>query len=430
MLKKICCILFFTLSFFFTTQANQSCEAKCPIYEWTPDFLINYTQNLRKVIQNINGEVKKNTPRTWVDRDLGRLKSRITKWYNLFSSWWGYFSYFRFYVTYTISSEYIPEIWRDYDILDRETKQLDRYIKSVWENGYQDISLTKIQICEGVLQCNFEGNIIDVLIALQANHEKIKEYFRLSILWENSSKELKDFQLVEENFTTEFRKYYNENTTKNCSSCSGAYWTIVKESMERIDQNMEYASAWIQEWKNAWDLLVGWVDASTAQKIERDLLKKELGRQWVSAEQWEKILQNLDEFNARWLSTVMSNNFITNSFNYFVKMITPQINEFNETITQSFEDAQGNKKPVVSIADFNQTAKQISNTSLVQQRIAELYNKELPSLWVGNRSIDETVAKLMEMHYDVSKSVEYLDKAAKFFEAVCLYQANGMWKCN
>jgi len=35
---------------------------------------------------------------------------------------------------------------------------------------------------------------------------------------------------------------------------------------------------------------------------------------------------------------MMSNNFISNSFDYFAKMITPQINEFDETVLQSFRD--------------------------------------------------------------------------------------------
>lgn len=430
MFQKIGIWFLISLSFFVWVQANDTCETKCTIYEQTPDVLLDYIQEMRAVVRNITTHVRTQQNQTWLDRDVSRLKNSIVRGYNLVSSWNGYYSYFKFYVTYSTTNEYIPEIWRDYDLLNLETKWLERYIKSISQRGLSNITIDKNVACNGITtNCDFSGNVLDVLIALNGNHEKVKEHFRKSILWE-VWQDNAPILLTQTNFYTDFRKHYNENTTKNCSTCNGWYWTRIQETMERVNQNMENADTWIQEWKTAWDLLVGWVDASEAQKIERDLLRRELGRQWVSAEQGNKILQNLDNFNQNWLSWMMSNNFISNSFDYFAKMITPQINEFDETVLQSFRDEMWKEREVVSIADLNKTSQNISNTTLVQQRIAELYQKELSGLAVWDRSINETVSKLIEMHYDISKSVEYLDKASKLFEAVCLYQANWEWKCN
>jgi hypothetical protein len=61
--------------------------------------------------------------------------------------------------------------------------------------------------------------------------------------------------------------------------CDGSYWAGVSETMDRISQNMQSAEYGIQEWQNAWALLIGGLDEKEEERIERQLLKRELGRQ-------------------------------------------------------------------------------------------------------------------------------------------------------
>jgi hypothetical protein len=43
--------------------------------------------------------------------------------------WSSYYSYFDFYVMYSLKNEYVYEIWRDYNLLEKEGSQLDKYLK-------------------------------------------------------------------------------------------------------------------------------------------------------------------------------------------------------------------------------------------------------------------------------------------------------------
>gem|GEM_PF-2361625 len=38
-------------------------------------------------------------------------------------------SYFDYYVVYATANEYVPEVWRDYEKLNKITKNLERYMK-------------------------------------------------------------------------------------------------------------------------------------------------------------------------------------------------------------------------------------------------------------------------------------------------------------
>lgn len=422
--------LVFSASFWGVSANGGTCEAQCNIYNETPEVMLDYVQDLRTAVRNITTKISKETPQSGVKKDFWKVKTKITRWYNLVSNWSGYFSYFKFYVTYPTTHEYIPEIWRDYEILNNESNGLERYIKSLWNRWYQEISLSKDEVCAWIVSnCDFSGNALDVLIQISANHEKVKEYYRLSIMGDSYTKPEWGIAFTRDNFYTDFQKYYNENTTANCSLCDWGYWNRVSEAKDRISQNMEAWKSGIQEWQAAWALLIGGWDAAQNQKIERDLLRRELGRQWVSSEQSQRVLNNLDTFNENGLSKMMSNNFISNSFDYIIKTITPQVNDFKESLNDTFRDEEGAPKTQVSIADLNANYSSTTDATAIKQSIDMLYQKELPTLAVYGENVDEVISKLMEMHFDLNKSIEYLERAKKLFTQACKYQADGRGKC-
>jgi hypothetical protein len=74
-------------------------------------------------------------------------------------------------------------VWRDYDMLNYESDGIERYIKSLGYRGYQNTPLTQEEICNGVAsKCNFSGDALDVLISIAGNNEKMKDYYRKSIM--------------------------------------------------------------------------------------------------------------------------------------------------------------------------------------------------------------------------------------------------------
>jgi hypothetical protein len=86
---------------------------------------------MRTAITNITSKTHETTPDKYIKKTFEELKSEVFKVYTLFIDWEGYFSYFDFHVTYPISNEYVYEIWRDYNILDEESRGLEKYKKAI-----------------------------------------------------------------------------------------------------------------------------------------------------------------------------------------------------------------------------------------------------------------------------------------------------------
>jgi hypothetical protein len=129
----------------------------------------------------------------------------------------------------------------------------------------------------------------------------------------------------------------------------------------------------------------------------------------------------------------MSNNFISNSVDYFIKMIAPQTENFSDTFMSAFgweDKTTWVEQKVTSIGNFNTISWNVGTASFIEQSIAWLYQEQQPYLASQSRSLETTISKLIEMHYNINKSVEYLQKAEKLFEWACKYQANGRGNCD
>lgn len=128
-MKKIA-ILFIL---FYISCANTvfawECNKTCKIKDGTPDVITNFITNQRILVNNITGFVNLSQKNLYL-LILAILVLNYKKSFSIFlpESYKWYYSYFNFYVTYPLQNEYVYEIWRDYDLLEQESK----WIQTLW----------------------------------------------------------------------------------------------------------------------------------------------------------------------------------------------------------------------------------------------------------------------------------------------------------
>ena len=304
------------------------------------------------------------------------------------------------------------------------------YINKQWI----DPQLTKDQVCAGItVNCDFEWNASTVMWLIANNHENFLEYFRLSILGKKASFN-KTLSLVWDDFQSDFWEYYNENTSDNCSSCEDNFKDRMKKAISFLSNIQEVGKNGIKEWQDAIAILNGSIDEREYERLERELLEEELSRQWISSKWSEAILNNLDRYNETG-GFSLDNNFITNSFDYFINSVKSEIQEFRDSVLEEFNEpvdhpVAPNSSPSVPIEKFNTTHKELWTTKTVEEQIAEMYQKELPYANLQDDSDESLRARIIQMHFDLSKSIEMLSKTIKVSQKVCNDQARWEWKCD
>lgn len=396
---------------------------KCLISDWTSPVITSYIKNIRTVLSNVNSKLIKSTPDKSIIINYTKAKTLISRGYFSITNWDYYWSYFNFYVTYTISNEYVAPIWRDYNILENETKWLDKYYNYLINKWFLEISLKKEDICWNLENCNYEWNVIDILTKIKSELEYFKNYYRSTITnWWIVLDKTK-IQLIPESFEEDFAKYYNAESTMNCSRDGWFFERISKKAQEIIDWQ-KMSKDWIKSMKEAialarWE----WYWDKTYAEIEKELLQKELARQWVNPNQAEVMIQNLEKYNTSWFSK--DNNFITNSFNYIYSSIKNQLNDFNKTVLETFDD----EKKSTSVENFMDIKKWNELNNEIAKNIAEIYHTQIPNTSSQEELIDNVIWRLVKMHNNINNSIEVLDKTIKISQKVCNSQAFGKWKC-
>lgn len=423
-MKKIYIILFVI---FFTNSYTFANCSECKIKDWTPEILENYFSDLDKVIWNIssiNWDTEKNT---WIPNDFIWISKKVTSVYNEWVDWDWYMSYFDFYVVYATMSEYVPEVWRDYEKINKYSKRLEYLLKISINRWYKDKKISKDEVCKWVKnECNFNwDDIYTVIWQVLNNNESLKDYYRLSITWKKNyfdKDKLKNLQLFDKNtFVNEFNKYYNEFTSKNCSSCEEWF-------DDRIKTRVESISNWQDLWKNgtkdwiyrAW--LLRWdtyVNNLRKEEIERKILQKELWRQWLSTSTSEKMLKNLEKFNDSWWFSP-DNNFLTNTVSYVVDRSTAQYKEFDETVLSWFKNI---KEREIPLSKFDKIDKWVLSQMDIENEIAELYNQELEFVKMTDDTVEALEWRIIEMHINLTYTIDALQNIFPLAEKVC----NDQW---
>ena len=429
-IKYIILLLIFNVLFLQPVKAE--CENdSCKIKDWPAQVLLDYFNETRRIVRNITNGITKDNKNSKLERDKNRLQKNIIQWYNQIINWDGYFSTFNYYITLPIIWEIPYEVKRDHNLITREIEFLNKYFKKIISKWYSDTKIKKV--CSWVKNssnCKLDNKKAkQILIELIQNTERILELYRLSISDKKDEFEHKDsLILVDKNiFITEITNHYNNFTLSDCSRCDEWFMYRVNEAIEEIGSNFSDWDKGIKLWQDAWKL-AQWIDTDDKKIKERKILTTELSRQWISWDNASTILWNSKRYNEdlgnRWDAIAYStdNNFLTNTFNAFVRNISTQINEFEEAILQTH-----NRK--MSIEKLTKTTNKISKQQDLWARIAELYQKELPFAQIQDNNTEALQTRIILMHYQIIQAVNTLEKTIPIARKICNTQDNWNWNC-
>ena len=454
-IHKLLSIFIIFISFSWFSFANWECDSWCKIKDATPEIILKYIQNNRKVINNISKYSKKwkhfiNVPTQW------HLEWTKFSTYNSFSTgiwlriynslfnWTKVKSGFQYFLS-NIDWDVPYPIKRDLRLIDNQNEILNRLLTNITSNWYTIDNLDPKKLCEWVddwWKCEkfIWNNIEDSIRNLIQNNSTINLIIRkeLWFMWFKSivgSDSYNELFLVDDNFKTELKKYYNKSTYESCAKCK--WWSIyrVKKMKDKILLNDKAWKNWIQEWKDAWDLLI-WVqdkDNEKEQKLEKSLLQEELSRQWVSSNNWKAVINSLKNFNWKKFGFSLWNNPITNSFRNFADAITrpfqsKTVNDFTKTIG-SLKDAIPDKD-IFSIDEINFSKKNLTNDDAVFQNINIAIKSNLWLIAKQNKSTDKLQARIIQLHINLIQTINMLEKIRPRTEKICNDQDYWNWICS
>lgn len=432
-------ITFFVIFISISLNSTYANNSACKIKDSTDENIINYIDNNREVIKLITDEIingsvsdEERSVKNNLKKNYEQIKWPIIRIYNEAFDFSWYFSYFKYYAVYPISNEVPYEVKRDYNLLEKESEGIKLIIEKVSERWLSNTTIKNA--CENIWDdfvCNIEENIKveNLLSILLKNNTRILDLYRNVVIWEKQL-DYDDLILVSEDFVKIIETNYNPTSNAECSK-DWWFFERIKEAIQNIwTLNQEWKD-WVQKWKDAVNLLLK-KDMSDEeyQKIEKELLRKELSRQWISWDSQQNMLDALDKYNKNnWMS--LDNNFLYNTFNNTWQKLEKEFKQFKKEVIWDFFEKQDT--PEISIWNTNLAKKNSQITADVEYRVKEL-NEQLKNFEsISEFDTNNVISKIIDIHIEIANSTEVLQNSCKVAVQACEKQDAlrwNCWKCN
>lgn len=441
-IKTLIFILFFSVNNISFAQWENS-PWTCNIESWPAPVLQDYISNLRKVTQNITSQTKKNS-KWWtffdniVSSQFDRFKSEWARFYNSITSWDWYFGSFDFYVAYPMFNHVPYPVMRDYKLIEKNIDFLDNYYQILIRNWVSDVIVK--DACSWMQNCNLNWTSLEITAKLMKNTNDILQLYSERITSDTNTTSKTKFILVPNNFQDEFSNYYNSSTSENCSKSEWDKWIMqtLEDWLNKITENWIFSENAIKDWKSAYRLALKIQSWESLYEEEQKLLTQELDRQWISGDNANIILWNLEESNNKPLSFTNNpvvnsvKNTFSNNFNSFV----PSFVWFAETVSQTMNwskkmswDSNSPNTNII-IPKVGEVNKEIKISQDIKQKVDDLYNLESPFAQQQNTNDKNLLSRLVKMHTNLAQAINVLDKATPTSVKVCDMQAKWQWKCD
>ncbi len=402
---------------------------QCSIKDNSPEIINNYLKKLRKIISNLNSNVKKQAIKeksSSLAKNKNILFSEATWLWNSLTSWNDYSLEFKYWLYEPIFNNVPSEIKRDHWRISNELDQLNNLMSQYTKKWYLNIEINGSKVCNWIENCKLSDYMFkswDILIKLISSTKNIKTLIEL---WVTD-------------------KWNNPNLCNNVffisnSQCNDIYWIYNTAKQECQDKwvwnkikkaatNFKFAKNWIQKWEEAWAELdqSGKKNKNKYEKLEKKLLTQELSRQWVPSNQAAQILKNLDDYNG-WSSVSIFNNPIWNITNTITNIIsnTQELkNSFKESIFKLFKK---DKKDVTIKKLISETKKNTDSTQ-ISKDINKAYQAQLPLAKMQDLDTNQVVGEIIRMNNSVMIANNTLWKTIPFSEKTCKSQWEGQWIC-
>lgn len=427
-MKKIL-ITFFAL--LLTTSISYAGE--CSIKNAPAPALMDFLNQNRIVIKNITNDISSTQKDDWIIQSIKDEASRyysvyISAYNNLFNFQW-YNSYFTYYVIYPLSNDIPIQVRRDYFLLKKEKEFIDKYVESMINNKRWLVDLT--EPCDWIdskFNCNVWTNSIEGLTKISKNINTIMDLYRLSVIWKASNFTwAKELQFIDSNWISEIISAYTPKWYDWCSAEKWGFFETITKAIKNIWELNEQWEKWIQDWKDALDILFWRKSDKEMLEMEKELLKEELNRQWFSKNQQESMLNSLDEFNQNEIS--MTNNFITKWFTNLKNEIEDKWNEFNNEVIGDFFSKEENQVDT-TISEIWNLNKKSDTFNQVKNRVDMLHKSTLPTSASQQFNTTNLRTRIQSIHAQLQSSNKLLEKMIKKAEQLCESQGHWKWICS
>lgn len=412
-MKKILYILcWFTLSF--VGVYGSECSQTCKISDAPAPVLTEYIANLNRIEQNIFNEVSLAPQNT----EILEKPYSIIQSMNSIMSFNDYFWSFDYHIKTPIFQTIPSQIKRDHDLIQIQTKRLEQILNSTVSRWNGGIVLT--DICTGLTNCSI-GNINaqNALTELIKNNQEILRFYRSLITDSAFLTSKTNYILVAPNFRAEMSDYYNATTIWSCSQCEWEFG----ETLDKITDIWSMFS-WVEGatdiWIDTWNLLWSWTDSPEYQNLEKDLLSDYLKSSGVSIEQADVMLDNLERYNAGWLS---ASNPLSNS----LTEVEATANSFDLAIKEWINAIIWEEW--IPYVELTRIKTEVQSSQDISRAIATLYNDELPYAYAQDTNTQSLQARILKMHFSLIRTANLLEKKTPDAEALCNKQWRGVWRC-
>ena len=406
-------IKFLTLIFLliWINIANAACEIK----SWPSKAISEYISDLDIALSS----VKLNSNNSCSNANL---KNPFQKWRSLvvnttnslfdFNEFTNSFKMLSFIYQWSI-----PEpVYRDYNLLKSQDEKINSMItyvsgKCALNNKIDSDSIngfiSKYWKSSGLTA---ESILIDIK---NINHEVFSDFTSM-VTWDPSAKN-SDYLGIN-NLISDFKNHYSDVWLIDCNE---AYWSGFLEKIKDISKVTKGIDKWMKEWDDSFKLLFGITTSNKTLKEEKDLLEKELQRQWLKSDQISKITKNLNDMNACWLSPTCYAKEIWNR-------IYETFTDLWDKILTVFKNLKKNAKDVTT---YSTLSRNISKTELIQKEIEFNYENLKTMMSIQNNVFDKNIENLVTIHANL-QIYNNMEKAIKTAQDLCNSQWKWIWNCS
>lgn len=448
--KTILLLMAITLTVNFGFK-NTYAESDCPIEDAPHEILVNYKKVLSKQVSQITKDASEKAKNAANNKDYSvwwRLKGSLNKTKNDFAKiwamvtnifnwswdWGGYLQYFRFYVTMPLTESVPYVIRRDHDFIKSESDKMVKYQKFL------------------IKRWDIESS--EKLTRLIVTNDDLLKCYRLQILWldkwscdrtffstipltENGNEVIWDIN----KFLGEFKQIYKPWLMSSCSK-----WWVFEEILEKfedISNTLKWNWSAFKEWQEAWSMLTNpWSKAN--RKIEKDLLIKELKRQWLSSNAINKMTKDLDKLNSclddpkkAALDCVKQNNPFTNTINWIKDSAKELKKGFTDAVNRIDKIADKRRNSTIrenwlKDTSIYQTLSAVENKltkEWTQAEIEQLYNFNLSLIDIPDWATKELEWKVIDAHINLNRAIKILNDTIAISQKVCNAQHSWVWIC-
>lgn len=335
---------------------------------------------------------------------------------------------FRFTVDLIKRTELPAGIRRDASQLDRRQRSLISAIDSVSANCGSETVLPKdLSPFPPYSTAGKEAG--DVLSEALTNHVKVMELYREAVLGDEPVT-VEGLVLVPKDFTAKIKEAYGPKALAACNTTGeGTFFEKVKQAIDRIGNLGNVMQNGTQDWKDAWALLQG--SHKNQDRIEKQLLRKELSNQGLSTSASERALRNLDAYNRGdgWQGMNGSLQGIGEAVNNGVAMVRGLYDEAKSVGAQYAPSNAGQPNPegAKSTDEYLERYKNLVEFKTdVGNEIAAEYEQARSLISSENVSVDENVGQLLEMHVILSRTINTMRPYCETSRQACLQQAKNV----